>query len=117
MKFKKGDPRCNREGGARPGAGRPPNWFKERCKALVDRKETLDFLQSVLDGGAVQPRFVDGEMVLGTADVNDRIKVFVELAQFAGYKKSTELDLGENAVNFFQLIKKAEEERGLGKRK
>ncbi len=50
-------PEGNKEahGGARPGAGRKPNWLKEKCQKLFEETKVLDFLAQILRHEEVKP--------------------------------------------------------------
>lgn len=37
-------------GGKREGAGRKPDWLKEKCRKLVDRKKLLEYVARVAAG-------------------------------------------------------------------
>lgn len=45
-KFKKG----HKLGGARKGAGRPPTWFVDKCKEIIDRRELIEWVADVAAG-------------------------------------------------------------------
>ncbi len=43
--FKKGNKLG--QGGTKPGAGRPPDWLKEKCAKLVEDKKIVEFIAEV----------------------------------------------------------------------
>jgi hypothetical protein len=67
-------------GGPRPNSGRPPDWLKEKCKTIVDRRELIEFLGRVAAGEKVD-RYVTefGKSVKVQASVKDRIAAVKEL--------------------------------------
>lgn len=44
-------------GGPQPGAGRPPDQWKAALRALADRKEVLDHIDTALQAGPSDPFF------------------------------------------------------------
>lgn len=75
-------------GGKRDGAGRKPNWLKERCQEIVERDKILEFLASVANGADVEQAVGgEGEVIRVPAAVRDRIKA-AELLLDRGFGKA-----------------------------
>lgn len=73
MAFEKGHKLA--PGGARPGAGRTPDWLKARCQEIVDKVKVIEFLGSVVAGEDVEQAVGDqGEVIRVPASVRDKIK-------------------------------------------
>ena len=49
-------------GGYREGSGRSPDWLKEKCKEIVDKKNIVEFIGNVAAG------------MIKDADVKDRLR-------------------------------------------
>lgn len=45
-------------GGRRPNSGRKPDWLKERCKKLIDRKQLLNYVARVASGEETEQQVV-----------------------------------------------------------
>jgi hypothetical protein len=113
--LKKGpDPR-RAKGGKRPGAGRPPNWFKARMQEIASKKESCQFLEDCIDGKSVD-RIVTptGRVLRVPATANVRVSAW-EAARDTGFGRPTQEveHKGVVGVDLTTLIQRAEEERGL----
>lgn len=88
-------------GGKREGAGRPANWFKETMQRITSKPASIKFVEDVIDGIIV-------------TDVATRHKIWADAAD-RGFGKATQQihQTGNTGVNILQLIREAEEERGL----
>lgn len=117
--FKKGkgkdkDPRIA-PGGARKGAGRKPDWFKEEMQRLATTVYAIQFLEDCISGKDVDEYITDqGECIPHRAKADTRIRAWEAVAD-RGFGRPTQQvhQTGTNGVNIFQLIREAEEERGL----
>jgi len=113
--FKKGpDPR-RAKGGAREGAGRKPDWFKEKMQELATTVTAVKFLQDCIEGEAVDEFITaQGECIPHRAKADTRVRAWEAVAD-RGFGKPTQAihQTGNAGVNIFQLIREAEEERGL----
>lgn len=76
----------NRHGGPRPNSGRPPNWFKAKCAAIVDKKKLLDFVGRVAEGLESDHRLSEGVVVELPASIHDRLYA-VEMLCDRGFGK------------------------------
>ena len=79
MAFKKGNKLG--KGGAQRGAGRDPDWLKDKCRDLIERHKLIDFVASVASGEEVE-RYVTelGNVVMVPANTKDRLRAFEMLA-------------------------------------
>lgn len=85
------------QGGKRQGAGRTPDWLKEKCKSLLDKKRLIDFVGDVAAGEPVQAYFgskdADGRQhkteATVSADVKERLRA-VEMLKEWGFGKSSQ---------------------------
>ena len=63
-------------GGARVGAGRPPNWFKERCKELGYTIDTPEMWAKVASGEQIHPK-----LPLKMSDVLEASRLLTEYGE------------------------------------
>src|SRR4051812_14023483 len=76
------------KGGTREGAGRKPDWLKDKCSELVERKKIIEFLADVASGEKVSRILtVAGTSIPVSADLKDRIKAS-EILLERGFGKS-----------------------------
>lgn len=62
-------------GGARPGAGRPPDWMREEIEQIGNPLEVIRFYYDVATGKDMEQVVTDsGEVVRVPAAVRDRLK-------------------------------------------
>ncbi len=93
MPFKKGFDPNKGKGGARPGAGRPPDWLKARCQEAG--KGIIEFLIRVASGENMEQVVNEqGETIGVPAAVKDRIKA-AEVVLERGFGKVTQPVSGE----------------------
>ena len=77
-------------GGKRNGAGRKPDWFKEKCASILERKKLIDFVGRVASGEETEQKVVvvrDGneahtEVEEVRASIHDRLYAFEMLANW-----------------------------------
>lgn len=70
-------------GGAREGAGRKPDWFKERCRQILEETKALDFLASVIRGDEIKPHIsMTGDVALVPPDLEDRMKAIDRIKEW-----------------------------------
>jgi hypothetical protein len=115
--FGKGkDSRRGKGGRRNPPGGRTPNWFKEKMQELAASEAAVEFISDCIKG---QP--VDEFLVLATGvqvpvkpSAAVRLKAWTEAAD-RGFGKPTPMlpDGGLTAISLVELIRRAEEERGL----
>lgn len=90
MAWKKGEsgnPKGSEPGG-NPGAGRPPNWLKERCQEIIDKEAVIEFLGGVVAGKDFEQVVnSEGETLKLPPPLKDRIKA-AELLLDRGYGKA-----------------------------
>lgn len=61
-------------GGRRPNSGRKPDWLKEKCQAIIDRKKVLEFLGRVVAGEEQEDRCTkDGDVFQVGVSTHDRL--------------------------------------------
>lgn len=86
--FKKGEDDRRAHGGAREGAGRKPNWFKQRCREIIEESDGLQFMGDVLSGKDRKP-FVtmSGEKGFGPCSPFERMAAMEKLKEW-GYGKT-----------------------------
>ncbi len=64
-----------KKGKASPGSGRTPDWLKEKCKQIVDKRKLVEFLGKVAGGENTEQVVTDqGETLSVPAPIKDRIK-------------------------------------------
>lgn len=74
-------------GGARKGAGRKPEWLKEKCQKLLEDNKLYEFLSDVAKGETfTMPGGEDGT-ILSPAPIRDRLKA-VEIIMDRAFGKS-----------------------------
>lgn len=104
------------KGGARKGAGRKSDYFKEQMQRLATKQSAIDFLEGCIDGKDVEEFTVlqTGVQVPVKPSAAVRLKA-LEFAADRGFGKPTQElhQTGTQGINIFQLIREAEEERGL----
>ena len=82
------------KGGARPGSGMKPNWYKKRCAELLQRRKLFDFLADVGSGEEVAHVVtLDGKVVKIPPKVADRIKAICEMRDTAWGRPGGNVDL------------------------
>ena len=70
------------KGGARAGSGRPPDWLKEKCKGLVDKRDLIGWLSRVASGESEDTRiFFDNNNVVHHEKVAAAIKDRIHAAE------------------------------------
>lgn len=70
--------------------GRPPNWLKQKCQDIVDKRKLIDFLGSVAGGEKVDYTITaEGTVVEIPAKVTDRIAATKDLLD-RGWCKPTQ---------------------------
>lgn len=88
MAFQKGHKLA--PGGARDGSGRPPDWLRQKCQEIIDKKAVLEFLGGVVAGeNFEQVVNSDGEVIALPPPLKDRIKAS-ELLLDRGYGKAAQ---------------------------
>lgn len=118
--FKPGpDPRRGK-GGARPGAGRKPSWFKELCEEEMQKNKAagLRLVGKISRGEAEVEKIFSSEGRIIRAKTgpapNDIIAANQFLRDSSVGKPVTAIEhTGEVGVDIFDLIRRAEAERGL----
>jgi hypothetical protein len=76
------------KGGKRPGAGRPPEWLRDKCREIIDRQELIDFVGNVAAGLPFKAMIGSTEMKV-SADVKERLKA-VEMLKEWGFGKAAQ---------------------------
>lgn len=78
-------------GGRRPNAGRKPDWFKRKLRALASSKEALKFLEDAIKGKKIDVRVdKDGDVISVSPTVSARAEVW-EKVHDRGYGKPVSL--------------------------
>jgi hypothetical protein len=88
----------NGRGGHREGAGRKPDWFKQKCADLFEKHKLAEYVAKV--GSGEEP----------DADVKDRLKACDMLKDWGIGKTDQPITI---RASLNEMIKSAEEERGL----
>lgn len=83
-------------GGKRKGAGRKPDWFKEKCRKIATSDKVLKFLQSVVEGEPIEEKrtlLPSGQTikVMESASVDARVKAWNALMDRGFGKPEQEL--------------------------
>jgi hypothetical protein len=92
-------------GGARPGAGRKPDWLKEKCKGLIDKHKLLDLLAKVASGDETEPRLTkDGEVVDCPVGWHDRLHAIEMLLERGFGKPQQGVDVTSNGQTILKLL-------------
>lgn len=88
MAFKKRNKLAS--GGKRKGAGRAPDWFRQKCESIISRNKLVEFMADVANGEKVD-RYVTefGHVVDVPASVKDRMRA-VEFLSDRAFGKATE---------------------------
>jgi hypothetical protein len=96
-------------GGAREGAGRPPDWLKTKCRKLVVQKKLIEFLADVATGDYLFAHHdMFGKEYKAPASPKDRMRA-VEMLVDRGYGRPKEhIDLNVN-LELADEMKKADE--------
>lgn len=93
-------------GGAREGAGRKPDWLKQKCAGLVDRKKLLEYVANVANGDEVERYFdkVLGRTIEIPCSTKDRLHA-VELLLERGYGKPVQgVEVNGNIAQTFDVV-------------
>lgn len=110
------------KGGARKGAGRKPNWYKALAEKLIREKKLLPRLADMAAGAPiVKKQIIVGEgkdakriTLKSAADAGTQVYAADKLFDRAWGKAAQEVQhTGKEGVDIFDLIRRAEDERGL----
>lgn len=83
-------------GGRRPGAGRPPDWFKMRCREIACSPKFLVWAKKVIEGEPVETRLTqDGRLIMMPAPVLSRLAMWESLADRAFGKPASIVEMGD----------------------
>lgn len=106
------------KGGARPGAGRPPNWYRDICAELLEKNKLFEYRAKVAMGEKVEVSLTAGkdgvksEAVEPKADT--RLQAIRDLEYTAFGKPPQALQVtGEMKVNLVSVVRRARAARGL----
>lgn len=106
MAFQKGNKLA--KGGARPNSGPNPDWLKEKCQRIIEKRKLIEFLADVADGKYTERVFAPGagEMfVQKSCDAETRMKAIGMLLERGYGKPAQALDVkGEGAGGNFVII-------------
>lgn len=62
-------------GVAKPNAGRPPDWLKEKCRGLVDKRELVEFIANVAAGEDMEQVVTESGVTIAVpAAIKERLK-------------------------------------------
>lgn len=85
--FSDGEDVRRARGGARPGAGRPADWLKAKCRDIVNKEQLVEFLGKVAGGRNVDVSVTEtGIRVSVPAKMRDRLFATTDLLD-RGYGK------------------------------
>ena len=103
------------KGGKRPGAGRPPNWFREQCRDALERSGLVGRMEEIATGNAKIKNVivVNGKKVIQPIrpSFRDQITAFEKIANI-GIPQKSEVE-SKNTVALDTFTADAEENRGL----
>lgn len=84
-------------GGARPGSGRPPNWFKQACDQGLQKYQLFDLLIDGARGEKVDFTIGEGGKIKKVpARYRDRVASVVELADRAHGRPTQHVDVSSD---------------------
>lgn len=97
-------------GGKREGAGRKPDWLREKCARLVEEKKIVDFVANVASGQYKQKVLVkqgpqNSFLAEVPCDVKDRLKAAEMLWDRGFGKPPQDVQLGLPAAGASYTIK------------
>lgn len=96
-------------GGAREGAGRKPDWFREKCATLASSPKFFEFAEKVFNGDLVEPKITkEGRGIYMEASVSSKIYLWEKLAAY-GFGKPTEIASAVSVKTPEDSKRKAEE--------
>jgi hypothetical protein len=75
-------------GGFREGAGRKPEWFKNKCAQLASSRAFFSFAIKVFKGQNVEPRVTRTGIIYTEASVGDKVYLWEKLSAYAYGKPS-----------------------------
>lgn len=113
-KFQKGHKFA--KGGARPGSGRKPSWFKELCQDKMRKHKLIEIAVNIAIGKPEDEFITDqGECIPHRAKANVRLEAIKFITEHGVGKPNQAIEHSGNTggVNIFQLIREAEAERNL----
>jgi hypothetical protein len=110
--IKMNPPKTRPHGGKREGAGRKPDWLKEKCKKLIDRKKLLDYLARVAAGEETEERATKYGAVTVAVSAHDRMHA-IELLMDRGFGKALQAveHSGSVATTFNIIIEGVDADR------
>lgn len=81
------------KGGARPGGGRPPDWFRDQCAELLEKHKLMDFMVAVARGDKIATAVTNDGMVIPIpAGPKDRMHAIEFLADRAFGKAKEQIE-------------------------
>lgn len=87
-------------GVAKPNAGRPKEWLRQKCQEIIDKHRLLEFLANVANGESVEQAVGnEGEVISVPASVRDRIKATELLLERGFGKAEQDIDMRLNDVS------------------
>lgn len=93
MAFKKGHKLA--KGGKREGAGRKPDWLREKCQNIVSDKKIIERLAQIAAGELVDTTTtIDGRLIPVPAPMAAQVKAAAELLD-RGFGKSVQTIAGD----------------------
>lgn len=98
-------------GGKRKNAGRKPDLFREKCRALANSPKFFKYADEVFAGDEVVPHATANGVVHTSATPNERTYLWDKLAEYGHGKK---VEIGDATMaNLFSLVSQARAARGL----
>jgi hypothetical protein len=89
-----------------PGGGRPPDWLKQKCREIVEKKKLIEWLGDVAAGEDVDQQInAAGECLKIPASVKDRLKA-IEMLEDRGWGKPTQEIESSSLQEVIDLMRK-----------
>ena len=97
------------KGGARPGAGRKPDWFKKKCQQLATSPKAIRFLQAMINGDPIEEKMQMGPAkdpvkIMVSASPESRVKAWATVCERGFGKAPQDVKVGGEIVHKHGVI-------------